>query len=93
MQNRRYGHTASLLPNRKVLVPGGDQDTYTILKSAELYDPTTENWTNVGNMLMALDFHTASALKDGNVLVSGGNLDGGPITTAELYNSHGIKNP
>jgi hypothetical protein len=93
MQNRRYGHTASLLPNGKVLVTGGDQDTYTILKRAELYDPTTGNWTNVGNMLMALDFHTASALKDGNVLVSGGNLGGGPITTAELYNSHGIKNP
>ena len=44
-----------------------------------------------GNMLAELEWHTASVLKDGNVLVVGG-WDGEALNTAELYNPHGIKN-
>ncbi len=88
MQYRRSEHTASLLPNGKVLVTGGSIDGYTSTNSTELYDPTTGNWTNVGNMQVELEYHAASVLKDGNVLVSGGcRDDGDPSDTAELYNS------
>jgi Kelch motif len=49
MNTNRFGDTATLLPNGKVLVAGGaDHNGY--LASAELYDPTSGTWTNTGSM-------------------------------------------
>src|SRR5207247_543836 len=45
----RDSHTATLLPNGKVLVAGGNDSNGT-LKSAELYDPATGTWNNAGNL-------------------------------------------
>jgi len=39
MQYQRYGHTASLLPNGKVVVTGRLTDDTTGLNSSEFYDP------------------------------------------------------
>ena len=41
----RDRHTATLLPNGKVLVAGGDDNGFVHLASAELYDPATGSWT------------------------------------------------
>ena len=50
----RYWHTATLLPNGKVLVAGGTDDTNypptTYLSSAELYDPASGTWTATGRL-------------------------------------------
>jgi GH25 family lysozyme M1 (1,4-beta-N-acetylmuramidase) len=81
----RTEHTATLLPNGKVLVAGGTDYTNT-LASAELYDPITGAWTATGSMNTARDFHTATLLPNGKVLVAGGYDTNGPsLTTAELY--------
>ena len=45
----RYGHTATLLPNGKVLVAGGCVDG-SVLASAELYDPASGTWTATGSL-------------------------------------------
>src|SRR5689334_1794516 len=45
----RAYHTATLLPNGKVLVAGGIDSSFTVLRSAELYDPATGIWTATGN--------------------------------------------
>ena len=50
----RAEHTATLLPNGKVLVAGGE-DSSGALASAELYDPATGTWTATGSLTTARD--------------------------------------
>ncbi len=58
---RRSHHTATLLPNGKVLVAGGvGIRQHGILDSAELYDPATGTWTATGSLT------TARALSHGH---------------------------
>ena len=63
-------HTATLLPNGKVLVAGGRNGGY--LASAELYDPATGTWTNDRLAQHRAHWHTATLLPNGKVLVAGG---------------------
>jgi N-acetylneuraminic acid mutarotase len=87
MDTGRYQHTATLLPNGKVLVGGGYIDLLYPYFSAELYDPVTSIWSATGNMNAARAEHTATLLPNGKVLVVGGCCDGGgnPLASAELY--------
>jgi N-acetylneuraminic acid mutarotase len=82
----RRQHTASLLPNGKVLVAGG---TYDSSGRCELYDPANGTWTLTGTMTTNRQEHTATVLTNGMVLVAGGEATVGfnlkPIATAELY--------
>ena len=80
--NARYGHTATLLPNGKVLVVGGLVNNYTPLTTAELYDSTTGTWSATGSMATARSSHSATLLSNGKVLVAGG---AGNTASAELY--------
>jgi hypothetical protein len=76
MQVPRYYHTATLLPNGKVLAIGGNtpsENATVMLGSAELYDPATETWSAVQQpMGEARAEHTATLLATGKVLVAGG---------------------
>src|SRR5215467_9011369 len=63
----RAGHTATLLPNGKVLVVGGDSSG-----SAELYDPATGAWSITGSLNVPRYLFTATLLPNGKVLVAGG---------------------
>lgn len=83
----RGGHTATLLPNGKVLLSGGIDTKLIPLSSAELYDPTTGTFTATNNMVIAHgDGHTATLLSNGKVLIAGGGDMGElPIANAELY--------
>jgi N-acetylneuraminic acid mutarotase len=93
MPTRRQFHTATLLPDGKVLVAGGTGSNNTTgsnsaLASAELYDPSNGSWTVTGSMVTPRMFHTATLLPDGKVLVAGGtgnNVTGKPLASAELY--------
>jgi uncharacterized delta-60 repeat protein len=89
MTEARFGHTATLLPDGKVLVVGGDPGDGTIAQSAELYDPSSGRWTATGSMAEARGSgHTATLLSDGRVLVAGGVGPGSdpiPLASAELY--------
>lgn len=86
MTTARYLHTATLLPNGKVLVAGG-QGNYQLYSSAELYDPTSGTWTATGSMTTERTNQTATLLTNGLVLVAGGlGYQNIPLASAELYN-------
>src|SRR3954452_4042891 len=57
-----YLHTATTLPNGKVLVAGGFDGKGDFLASAELYDPATGRWSAAGDMGTARDGQIAVAL-------------------------------
>jgi WD40 repeat protein len=88
MTQFRYGHTATLLNNGKVLLAGGFNGNS--LQDAELFDPTTRTFSPTGLMSSPRANHTATLLNDGTVLVAGGDnstiLSGG-IATAEVFDT------
>ena len=82
----RFIFTATLLPNGKVLVAGGDTPGEIITNTAELYDPTTGAFTPTGSMHQARVGFSATLLQNGKVLVEGGASNTvGALNTAELY--------
>ena len=84
----RYYYTATLLRTGKVLVVGGCNapGCGAVTTSAELYDPATGRWVPTGSLSVARDYHTATLLANGNVLITGGFGYTGNLTSAEIYN-------
>ena len=84
-QQRAY-HTATLLPNEKVLVTGGDSDgAGSTLATAELYDVASRTWTASGGLIQGRADHTATLLPNGKVLVAGGRTFFYDLASAEIY--------
>jgi hypothetical protein len=84
MVGARLNHTATLLPNGKVLVAGGTGSSFA-LASAQLYDPASGTWSPTGSMVSARTGHTATLLSNNKVLVAGGLGTSGPRRDAEIY--------
>ncbi len=82
----RDEHTATLLPNGRVFVAAGKDNSGNLLASAELYNPATGAWSAIGSLANARYFHTATLLPNGKVLIAGGYNEG-QLASAELYNS------
>ncbi len=97
----RTGHTATVLPDGRVLVAGGvaegaggEEST----RSAELYDPAAETWTATASLGVGRYGHTAT-VTDGRVLAAGGfetlfnevleEVRDEPTASAELYDPAG----
>jgi len=85
MLEPRSGHTATLLPNGKVLIAGGMRRNQDFYRSAELYDPSTGKFERTGDMNVARVGHVAVLLRSGQVLIAGGWIGGGATGSAELY--------
>ena len=84
----RSAHSATLLADGRVLLAGGmvsvrgDEVT---TATTELYDPRTGTLSPGGNLTVPRAGHTATLLKDGNVLITGGGNEQGNLPSAELY--------
>jgi hypothetical protein len=89
MTTKRVSHTATLLSDGTVLIAGGIQN-YSgekVVNTAERYNPSTRQFTAVGNMSTARCGQTATRLNNGTVLITGGSAQTGkPIATAEIFN-------
>jgi hypothetical protein len=89
MSTPRLAHRATPLPDGRVLITGGQDDTGRKLDSAEIYDPATKAFTPAGLMATSRSDHTATLLKNGLVLIAGGAASGypgeEPVASAELY--------
>ncbi len=91
LTNARFGHTATLLANGKILVAGGATiDNFNLVNdlyaSAELYDPASGTWSPTGPMNFNRTFHSATLLPSGKVLVAGGDDGtGSSLASVEIY--------
>ena len=88
MTEARAYYTSTLLPNGTVLIVGGYRSEYDLryfFATAELYDPTTGVCSATGSLATGREFHTATLLPNGTVLVAGGDREGSVLASAELY--------
>ena len=83
----RANHTATLLPNGKILIVGGNNGStaQSVLQSAQLYDPMSLALNPTGSLKTPRVDHTATLLPSGKVLIAGGYGNGLPLSTAEVY--------
>jgi hypothetical protein len=78
MTTLRAGHTATLLPSGQVFIAGGGVNLAdnglddVMTASTEIYDPATGLFTSAGNMHMPRLGQTATLLRNGTVLLTGG---------------------
>ena len=86
MLEPRSAHSATLLPDGKVLIAGGMRRNQDFYKSAELYDPATSKFQSTGEMSLGRVGHIAVLLGSGKVLIAGGWISShGTTDSAELY--------
>jgi N-acetylneuraminic acid mutarotase len=92
MSAGRARHSATGLPDGRVLVVGGQSFTLRgggIFEnqpvSAEVFDPATNGWSPTSPMSTYRLGQTATLLRDGRVLVAGGTDGIAPVRSAEIY--------
>lgn len=93
LRHARDFPTATLLVDGRVLIAGAAADANP--SGAEVYDPRTGRWTLIGPMratrLLPNGYadsrreHTATALRDGRVLLAGGNVGTNVVASAEIF--------
>ncbi|MES2521791.1 MAG: kelch repeat-containing protein [Gemmatimonadota bacterium] len=86
MSAPRAGHTATALPDGRVLVIGGFTDEESRAQGAEMYHPTTGRFSPVSKMTTVRHSHTETLLPNGKVLIAGGYGAGlATLSAAELF--------
>jgi N-acetylneuraminic acid mutarotase len=91
LHRARAYHTATALPDGRVLVAGGAGVSGTLSAEdavAELWDPPSGQWSLAGSLRTPRYDHTATLLPDGRVLVVGGRRAGGNVggvSTSEVW--------
>jgi Galactose oxidase, central domain len=84
----RDAHTATLLPNGKVLIAGGEDDSGQPMKASEFFDPATGTSSVSGNLNLPRKHAAAIPLPSGDVFVTGGGAIWG--TPANLLHYENI---
>ncbi|UXI68266.1 RHS repeat-associated core domain-containing protein [Tahibacter amnicola] len=87
LQRARYDHTATLLPDGRVLIWGGVDDAGKLVTTGEWFDPATGALSPATDIaLVPRAGHSATVLTDGRLLVIGGHSGTlGALPEAELW--------
>ncbi|KYG11324.1 hypothetical protein BE21_57850 [Sorangium cellulosum] len=85
MNAPRYRHTATPLPDGRVLVVGGGYRLADASDSAEIFDPASGQWSIHGSTNTARANHAATLLLDGRVLIVGGYAPSGALDSNEVF--------
>lgn len=85
LRQSRWGPTADVLGDGRVLVTGGAIDPFAARSSAELYDPQQNTWSDAGQLRQARNGHRSILLKNGRVLIVGGHFVGRYLSSCEIY--------
>jgi len=80
----RAGHTATALPDGRVLLVGGWTPEGRTA-AVEIFDPSSASFRRTADLSAPRAGHTATALEDGRVLVAGGETEKGPPIEAEIF--------
>jgi hypothetical protein len=80
-------HTATLLPDGKVLIAGGVDRAGHVIADPEVFDPERQSFAPAPSTgLSARAYHSATLLTDGTVLLAGGVSDNNtPLSSADLW--------
>ncbi len=89
LQSARFGAVAAGLSDGRVLIAGGADGGSGALQSAELFNPTTDTFTELPpsgatELQSAREGAVAATLPDGDVLITGG-WNGSDLRSAELF--------
>jgi len=89
MNRGRAWHTATVLPDGLMLVLGGLGNNKEVVSTAELFDPSTQTFSNLSSTgVTPRARHTATLLSDGHVLIAGGvGTNGQTLQSAELWDA------
>jgi len=79
-------HTATLLPNGKVIAIGGRSFNGFGVASVGIYDSASQTWSQGASLPAARTLHTSTLLSTGKILTAGG-YDGLSVSTATLYDA------
>ncbi len=86
MATARAAHTATALPDGRVLVAGGFTGEENTAAGAEIYDQAADRFAPAAPMIVRRHSHSATPLPDGRVLLAGGySASGEYLASAELY--------
>ncbi|WP_426105393.1 pre-peptidase C-terminal domain-containing protein [Massilia sp. TSP1-1-2] len=90
----RFSHTASPLPDGRILISGGTLSTSnagSMTNRAEIYDPLTGAFTPTAPMNVARTAHASALLPDGRIIVIGGtgqvNFANVSLASTEIYDA------
>jgi uncharacterized protein (TIGR03437 family) len=94
LPNMLQGHgtnfTVTLLQSGRVLIDGGSTtgviNSATTYAGAELFDPVANSFSAAGAVVFPREYHTATLLPDGRVLIAAGGTNVAILNSAEIYN-------
>ncbi len=91
MATPRESHTGTVLADGRVLIAGGHhgrRSTFTVVQTAEVFDPETEEFAPTGTMVVPRHKHDAILLNEGQVMIVAGADErdsAGAYASTEVY--------
>lgn len=87
---KRYAHSATLLPDGRVLIIGGETSELlpngNQVTTVEVYDSATGQFSDFGQLIDGRGFHALVALNNGKLLLAGGKKQSDyPAYTTEIF--------